>query len=69
MNWNFSLFNIIGSKGLDQLGQINSVNYSTSTFEGDCTANVLAAISTFYICVKNPPTVVCDFNRFLIAKK
>ena len=33
------------------------------------TANVLAAISTFYICVKNPPTVVCDFNRFLIAKK
>ena len=31
------------------------------------TANVLAAISTLYICVKNPPTVVCDFSRFLIA--
>ena len=29
------------------------------------TANVLAVNSTFYFCVKNPPTVSCDFSRYL----
>ena len=29
------------------------------------TANVLAVNSTFYICVKNPLTVSCDFSRYL----
>ena len=28
-------------------------------------ANVLAVNSTFYFCVKNPPTVSCDFSRYL----
>ena len=29
------------------------------------TANVLAVKSTFYFCVKNPPTVQCDLSRYL----
>ena len=29
------------------------------------TANVLAVNFTFYFCVKNPPTVSCDFSRYL----
>ena len=33
------------------------------------TANVLAVISTFYICVDNPPTVEGDFKRFIFVVK
>ena len=33
------------------------------------TANVLAVVSTFYICVKNPPTVEGDFSIFMFAVK
>ena len=32
-------------------------------------ANVLTLVSTFYICVKNPPTDEGDFNRFLFVVK
>ena len=35
------------------------------SFTGIYTANVLTVNSTFYFCVKNPPTVSCDFSRYL----
>ena len=35
----------------------------------DVTANVLALVSTFYTCIKNPLTDEGDFNRFIFVVK
>ena len=64
ITWNVGTNNIWGPLKDNSFPEITGA-YTKIWARYIYTANVLAVNSTFYFCVKNPPTVSCDFSRYL----